>query len=159
MADALFEGFRVGDYETFSRHFSDGLKRQRPPEQLAWERDQIISDCGPYRSRSVSHVSRSRPGYEKVTYRARFERDDRVAVIVAFRDEAGQRSIWFIRIHFPNRFGPESRALWSTREGAYCHFRNCWHLRDAAEADLIRYETLHEAMRAGRRACQLCSPY
>lgn len=159
MADALFEGFGSGNYAEFSRHFDDALKSQRPAEQFVWEREQVMSDCGAYRWRKVSRVSRLSVGTARLDYRASFENGENVGVIVTFNDRADGRSIRFIRFFYPAKREQETTGYWVAKGQIFYHFRHCWHLREAAEVDLTRYETKEQARRPGFQTCPLCAPY
>lgn len=97
LVDNLLEGFNEGDYEKFSRDFTDEMKAALPWLTFLTNNWTIKSIYGAYQSRTPTEVFR-RGDQDRIVYHGVFERAEHVEVKVGFKEVDGQRrvsALWF----------------------------------------------------------------
>ncbi len=97
MVDNMLEGFGEGDYEKFSRDFTDGMKAGITWLQFKTTRLTLNSMYGAYESRTPTKVFR-RGDEDRIVYHGVFERVDHIDIRVGFQEVAGQKrfsALWF----------------------------------------------------------------
>ena len=82
-ADNLFAGMNAGDYPVFSRDFDDAMLKAIDEKGFANLQNSITPKIGQYLSRTVTSVE-DVGEYYRLTYRAGFEQDANVKVLLTF---------------------------------------------------------------------------
>jgi hypothetical protein len=82
-ADNLFTGLNSGDYTVFSRDFDDAMLKGIDEKGFASMQAQVPPKLGKYLSRTVTSVEEIGE-YYRLTYRASFEQDANVKVLMTF---------------------------------------------------------------------------
>ena len=83
MTENLLAGMNAGDYAAFSRDFNADMKTAMPEAALASMKTSITDKIGAYVSREVDRVEKVGE-YYRVVYKAKFEQDDAVQMLVTF---------------------------------------------------------------------------
>lgn len=97
IADNLLAGFNEGNYTNYSRDFSPEMKEALDETVFEQNHEHVTSRIGLYESRSDPVVTET-GDYIAVTYRAKFEREDGVALRFVFKeDDPSHRlhGLWF----------------------------------------------------------------
>lgn len=96
-AGNLMQGFNEGNYTMYSRDFSPEMKQALDEAAFEQNREHVTSRIGLYESRRDPVVTET-GDYIAVTYRAKFEQEDGVALRFVFKkgDESHQlHGLWF----------------------------------------------------------------
>ncbi len=97
IADNVMQGFNEGNYTIYSRDFSAEMRQGLDEAAFEQNREHVTSRIGLYESRRDPVVTET-GDYIAVTYRAKFEQEDGVALRFVFRkgDESHQlHGLWF----------------------------------------------------------------
>lgn len=97
IAENLLAGFNEGNYTEYSRDFGPELRRELDEASFEQNREFITSRVGLYESRRDPVVTETGV-HITVTYRAKFEQEDGVAIRLVFRkDDESHRlqGLWF----------------------------------------------------------------
>lgn len=81
--DGMLAGLNANDYAAFSKDFDDAMKKSIPETGLANIQKSVTAKIGKYVSREVSQVEEIGQ-YYRVTYKAKYESDDAVTMLVSF---------------------------------------------------------------------------
>ena len=97
IADNLMQGFNEGNYTKYSRDFSPEMKQALDEAAFEQNREHVTSRIGLYESRSDPVVTEIGE-HIAVTYKAKFEREDEVALRFVFQKGDGSHrlyGLWF----------------------------------------------------------------
>ena len=97
IVDNLMQGFNEGNYAKYSRDFGPEMKQALDEAAFAENHEFVTSRIGLYESRGDPVVTKTGE-YVAVTYRAKFEREDGVALQFVFeKDDPSHRlqGLWF----------------------------------------------------------------
>lgn len=95
--DNLLEGLKTGDYEIFSKDFSEEMLQTMPREKFEqWKKDRDAR-LGWYLKREVEGMVKRSDGTYTVIYQAYFAFNDNVLMRVVFEADPPHRisSVWF----------------------------------------------------------------
>lgn len=97
IADNLMQGFNEGNYTIYSRGFSPEMRQALDEGAFEQNREHVTSRIGLYESRSDPVVTETGE-HIAVNYKAKFEREDGVALRFVFKkDDPSHRlhGLWF----------------------------------------------------------------
>ena len=97
IVDNLMQGFNEGNYAKYSRDFGPEMEQALDEAAFAENHEFVTSRIGLYESRGDPVVTKTGE-YVSVTYRAKFEREDGVALQFVFeKDDPSHRlqGLWF----------------------------------------------------------------
>jgi hypothetical protein len=97
IADNVMQGFNEGNYALYSRDFSPEMRQALDEAAFEQNREDVTSRIGLYESRSDPVVTETGE-HIAVTYKAKFEQEDGVALRFVFKkdDESHQlHGLWF----------------------------------------------------------------
>ena len=105
MLDTILEGIRVGDYDQFSRDFSEAMKDSIGEEDFPAIVADLHAKLGDYEGRSFTSAVRARnPAVDLmiVKYQARYTNDSDVTITIYFSESNGTRLIEGFLIDSPS---------------------------------------------------------
>ncbi len=88
--DNLLAGLNAADYAQFSRDFDPKMKAAMNESAFIQSRQQVTGKIGNYVSRTVDKVEKVQ-NFVRVTYKAKYEQEDGVTVMVVFNDDPGHQ--------------------------------------------------------------------
>ncbi|WP_243669571.1 DUF3887 domain-containing protein [Methanoculleus chikugoensis] len=97
IAENVMQGFNEGNYTVYSRDFSPEMKQALDEAAFEQNREEVTSRIGLYESRSDPVVTET-GDYIAVTYRAKFEQEDGVALRFVFLEGDASHQLhglWF----------------------------------------------------------------